>query len=69
MVISIFCGGMVGRIGNIVWSCGADQHADPYHNSLRTGHARFGHCWLLTPEHADTFCEWMGVKRSLIDQR
>jgi hypothetical protein len=58
-MISFFPGAMGGRIGNIVWVCGADQHADQYQNSLHTGHARFGRCWLLEPEHVDTLCKWL----------
>lgn len=52
---------MAGRIGNIVWCCGTDVHADNYTNSLLTGVSRFGYCWLLSPEHADTLCRWMHI--------
>jgi hypothetical protein len=58
-MISVFPGGMGGRIGNIVWCCGSDQHANQYQNSLYTGHARFGNCLLLKPAHADTLCSWL----------
>ena len=60
-MISISSSGMAGRIGNFVWSCGSDMHADRYQNSLRTGVDRFGCCWLLSPEQADTFCRWMSI--------
>lgn len=56
-MITFFYGGMIGRIGNVVWFCGADQCADEYRNTLATGgHTRFGVCRLLTPEYADAFC-------------
>ena len=56
-MIKFFCGGMIGRIGNIVWCNGADQCANEYLNTLLSGgHTRFGACWLLSPEHAEGFC-------------
>ena len=60
-MISMSNGGMAGRIGNFVWCCGSDMLADPYDNSLLTGVDRFGACWLLPPEQADTFCRWMRI--------
>ena len=56
-MITFFCGGMIGRFGNIVWCCGSDQHAVEYHNTIATGgHNRFGAYRLLSPKLADTFC-------------
>lgn len=56
-MISFFSGGMIGRIGNIVWCCGSDQHPDRHYNAWQTGgHDRFGACYLLSPEYANAFC-------------
>jgi hypothetical protein len=52
---------MAGRIGNFVWCCGTDLHADDYTNSLRTGNSRFGSCFLLPPEKAEILCHWMRI--------